>query len=701
MTFKNLLVGSIAIWLLGCGVEPESTAVVPNEPPAAPAAATNLTGGPQAAEEFQVEAERFADVRVLRYQVPGFDQLSVRTKILLYYLYEAGLAGRDIIYDQKYRYNLAIRRTLEELVQHYPGNRETPEFQALLEYTKRVWFSNGIHHHYANDKFVPGFSFESFAAFVDATPGDFPVRPGQSLDELIAELRPIMFDPGVDAKLVNLVPNQDAVANSAVNFYLGVTQAEVEAFYDGVRTLDDPTPVWYGLNSRLAKIDGEIVEQVWRVGGLYSEALERVVYWLERAVTVAENDRQRNALTKLITYFRSGDLEDWDAYNIAWVADTESVADTINGFVEVYNDPLGYRGSYEAVVQFVDPVATRRIQTLAREAQWFEDNSPIPDQYKKVDVAGITGRAINVVGEAGDSSPATPVGINLPNSDWIRQAHGSKSVALANIQQAYDAVAGGATREFAWDEAEVERYEQYNSLTGILTTDMHEVIGHASGQLAPGVGTPNETLGTYMSALEEARADLVGLYFILDLKLVDLRLMPSVEAGFTEYDYYISSGIMRQLNRIEPGKEIEEAHMRNRQLVAAWAYAMGRDDNVIERRERDGKTYFVVNDYQALREIFGRQLRELQRIKSEGDFDAIRDLIETYAVKVDPALHAEVRQRYEALNIPPYSGFINPRLVPIERDGEIVDVRVDYPDNFTQQMLEYAERYSFLPTWNF
>lgn len=700
MTYRNILLSLVVVLLGACGTANEPSAVAPGaeQQQAAP---DMQTAAAEATETFQVEAERFADVRVLRYQVPGFDELSLRNKTLLYYLTQAGLSGRDIHFDQLHRYNLAIRRTLEEIVKHYPGDRETDDFQALLEYTKRVWFSNGIHHHYGNDKFVPGFRYEDLVDFVEATPSDFPTRPGQSVEALLAELRSIMFDSGVDAKLVDLTPGQDAVVSSAVNFYLDVTQAEVEAFYDAIRVPDDPTPVWYGLNSRLAKVDGEVVEQVWHVGGLYTQALERVVYWLEQALTVTENERQHETLEKLIAYFRSGDLEDWDAYNIAWVADNDSVVDAIIGFVEVYKDPIGYRGSYETVVQFVDPVATQRVNRLAAEAQWFEDNSPIPDEYKKANVAGITGRAINVVGEAGDSSPATPVGINLPNSDWIRSTHGSKSVSLANIQAAYDVVGGGTVQEFAWDADEIERFEQFNGMTGILTTDMHEVIGHASGQLALGVGTPTETLGTYMSALEEARADLFGLYYIIDPKLVELGLMPSVEAGYTEYDWYIRNGLMQQLNRIELGNDIEEAHMRNRQLIAAWAYAQGREDSVIERREREGKTYFVVNDYQALREIFGRQLRELQRIKSEGDFEAIRDLIETYAVKVDPELHAEVRERYAALDIPPYSGFINAKLVPVEQDGEIVDVRVEYPEDFAEQMLQYARDYSFLPTWNF
>ncbi|NIW24140.1 MAG: dihydrofolate reductase [Gammaproteobacteria bacterium] len=694
MTRNNLVLLFLVAFLAACGPAQEP-------PPASVPEADRPLDVPEVTEPFEVEAERFADLRILRYQVPGFESLDLRDKTLLYYLTQAGLSGRDIIYDQKYRYNLRVRRTLEEIVKHYPGDRETSEFQALLEYTKRVWVANGIHHHYGYDKFVPGFSFEDLVEFVEATPGEFPTRPGQSVDELLAELQPVMFDPTADARLVNRVPGEDPVATSAVNFYSNVTQAEVEAFYDERRDPNDETPVWHGLNSRLADVDGDIVEQAWHVGGLYTEAIERVVYWLEQALTVTENNLQHDAIEKLIAYFRSGDLEDWDEYNVAWVADTESTVDAINGFVEVYNDPVGLRGSYEAVVQFVDPIATQRIETLAAEAQWFEDNAPIPDEYKKPDVTGITGRAINIVGESGDASPTTPVGINLPNSDWIRREHGSKSVALANIQQAYDQVSGGTAEEFAWDAAEVERFEQFNAMTGILTTDMHEVIGHASGQLAPGVGAPNETLGIYMSPLEEGRADLIGLYYILDPKLVELGLMPSVEAGHTEYDWYIRNGLMQQLNRIEPGNDIEEAHMRNRQLISAWAYEMGRDDDVIERRERDGKTFFVVNDYDALREIFGRQLRELQRIKSEGDFVAIRNLIETYAVKVDPELHAEVRARYAALNIPSYSAFINAKLVPVEQNGEIVDVRVEYPEDFTEQMLEYAEEYSFLPTWNF
>ncbi len=659
---------------------------------------------PQATEssqEFRVETERFADLRILRYQVPGFDELDLRTKTLLYYLYEASLSGREIIYDQKYRYNLVIKRILEELVRHYPGDRATADFEALLTYTKRVWFSNGIHHHYSNDKLEPGFGFEAFEQYVKDTPGRYPLRPRQSIEELLAELRPVIFDPTVDSKLVDKSSGVDVVASSAVNFYTGLTQAEVEDFYAPMQGSNDPTPVSYGLNSRLVERDGVPTEQVWRVGGLYTQALERVVFWLERAVTAAENDAQRDALEKLVRYYRSGDLADWDDYNIAWVNDTASQVDVINGFIEVYNDPLGLRGSFESVVSIRDPIATRRIGALAQEAQWFEDNSPIMDAHKKTNVTGITGRVINVIIEAGDASPASPSGINLPNADWIRREHGSKSVYLANIVGAYDLVRGGAAAEFAWDDAERQRSEEYSGIVSALTTDMHEVIGHASGQIDDSVGTLHETLKNYGSTLEEARADLVALYYIVDPKLVELGLLPNAEAGYTAYDRYIRNGLMQQLNRISPGDEIEEDHMRNRQLVAGWVYEMGTAQNVIERLRRDGKTYFVVRDYARLRVLFGRLLRELQRIKSTGDFEAAQYLIENYGVQVDEELHAEVLERYARLDIPAYSGFINPRLVPVEENGEIIDVRIEYPPDFTEQMLEYAERYAYLPAWNF
>lgn len=670
---------------------------------AAPQGQNRLAGERSEAsgDSFRVEAERFADVRVLRYRVPGFEALDLTIKTLLYYLYEAALCGREIIYDQKYRYNLAVKRTLEQIVRHYPGDRTAPDFQALVVYLKRVWFANGLHHHYAHDKFVANFDFAALKRFVAATPGPFPVRTGQTVAELLAELTPVMFDPAVDAKLVSKSAGSDVLASSAVNFYgPDVAASDVEAFYAARSVRNDPEPVSLGLNSRFVKTPHGPVEEVWKIGGRYTEAIERMVFWLEKAVTVAENDAQRDALEKLVRFYRTGSLRDWDEYNVAWLRDTESHVDVINGFIEVYHDPLGMRGAFESVVSFRDPEATKRIDAIARNAQWFEDHLPIFERHKKENVVGITGKVITVVIESGDSAPATPVGINLPNADWIRKAHGSKSVSLANIVDAYDAVRGDADREFSWDEAAAERAAQHGQLASALHTDLHEVIGHASGQLDPGTGPLHETLKNYGSTLEEARADLVALYYAIDPKLVALGLMPSVEVGYAAYDRYVTNGLMQQLHRIAPGRDIEEDHMRNRQLVAAWAYEKGGAENVIERRTRGGKTYFVVRDYARLRELFGELLRELQRIKSEGDYAAIRDLVETYAVKVDRELHREVLERYAKLDIPAYSGFIGPRLVPVESGGKIVDVQIEYPDDFGAQMLEYAERYAFLPTWS-
>jgi dipeptidyl-peptidase-3 len=653
-----------------------------------------------AGTELPVEVERFADVRILRYRVPGFEALDASTKELLYYLYEAALCGREITFDQKYRYNLCVKRTLEQIVRHYPGDRETGDFRELMLYLKRVWFANGIHHHYGHDKFAPGFSAAAFAAFVRGTPAKFPVREGQSLDELIAELTPVMFDATVDAKLVSKNADCDVLTSSGVNFYAGLTQPEVEAFYAKTAVPGDETPVSVGINSRLVKIDGVPVEQVQKIGGRYTEAIERIVGWLEKAVARAETAPQRTALEKLIRFYHSGSLEDWDDYNIAWLLDTESQVDVINGFIEVYNDPLGMRGTFESIVSFRDPEATRRIGTIAAAAQWFEDHMPFFDRHKKRNVTGISAKVITVVVESGDASPTTPIGINLPNSDWIRRKHGSKSVTLANIVAAYDAVRGGVDREFSYGADEIERNERYGELAATLHVDLHEVIGHGSGQTEPGVGPLHETLKNYGSTLEEARADLVALYFAVDPKLVELGLMPSVEVGIASYDRFIRNALLQQLSRVEPGKDLEEDHMRNRQLIALWAYEHGARDNVIEKRRRDGKTFFVINDHRKLRALFGTLLRELQRIKSTGDYAAIRDLVERYGVKVDPELHAQARERYAKLGVPAHSGFMGPRLVPVQSGEEIVDVRLEYPEDFAAQMLEYADRYAFLPTWN-
>jgi len=705
MNFFSLSIMLVASTLLqGCGGSADNAS-----PPTVTTdliAESVIETAETAADSFVFEADRFADIRILRYQIPGFEELTLQQKKLLYFLSQAGMSGRDITWDQNFKHNLRIRRTLEEIVRHYPGDRTTDDFTAFMTYAKRVWFANGIHHHYSSNKFVPEFSADYLRQLVleSATAASFPLDAGQSLAQLLTILEPIIFDPTVAPKKVNTSADVDMITASAVNFYEGVTEAEVVAFYDKMIDKNDTTPVSYGLNSKLVKEDGVIVEKVWKVGGMYSAALERVVYWLEQAITVAENDKQRTALELLVKYYRSGDLADFDAYNIAWVADTESAIDVTNGFIEVYNDPLGYRGSFESVVSVRDLEATKRIGAIANVAQWFEDNSPILPEHKKADVRGITGKAITVVSETGDASPATPIGINLPNSAWIRAEHGSKSVSLSNITAAYNSSVSGALDEFAYSEEEVARSLAWAELSGNLHTDMHEVIGHASGRLNAGVGEESETLKQYASAMEEGRADLVALYYMMDPMLIEIGVMPSLDVGMAEYDGYIRGGLLTQLYRIEPGQQIEEAHMRNRQEIASWVYEKGRAENVIERVQREGKTYFVINNYPRLRELFGELLREHQRIKSEGDFAAAQALIENYGTKVDSELHAEVLQRFATLNAAAYSGFINPRLMPVvENTGngvDIVDVKVEYPNDFVEQMLEYGQSYSTLPTNN-
>ncbi len=653
--------------------------------------------------EFVYQTDRFADLRILRYQVPGFDDLDLQKKKLVYYLYQAALSGRDIIYDQNYKHNLTIRRTLEQIVKHYTGDRQSADFANFMVYAKRVWFSNGIHHHYSTIKFVPEISRDYFRELIDNSPqAKFPTLEGETLTEFVQRLEPIIFDPRLDAKRVNLDPDADWAAESANNYYEGVTTAEVNAFYDGRKKPNDPRPISYGLNSKLVKEDGRIVEKVWKVGGMYGQALEKVVYWLEKASTVTENEAQKKALDLLIDYFKTGDLKTFDEYNIAWVQDTNSVVDVINGFIEVYGDALGYRGAYESVVSIRDAEATKRIAAIGAQAQWFEDHSPILDQHKKKNVKGISAKVITVVVESGDASPSTPIGINLPNANWIREHYGSKSVSLGNIVDAYSEASkgSGVLEEFAWSEEEIELAKKYGTLAGNLHTDMHEVIGHASGRLEEGVATPKETLKNYASTLEEGRADLVALYYLMDPKLVEIGVMPSLDVGKAEYNSYIRNGLMLQLRRLQPGENLEEAHMRNRQIVAKWVYEKGAADNVIERKTRDGKTYFVINDYQKLRELFGELLREIQRIKSQGDYAAATALVENYGVKVDQELHKEVLERFGKLNVAAYSGFINPKLIPVMQGDEIVDVRIEYPDDFVAQMLEYGDMYSFLPNYN-
>ncbi len=644
--------------------------------------------GKEEGTEFNWNPENFSDKKIIRYQIPGLEKLSLQQKKLVYYLNQAGLSGRDIMYDMNYRHNLEIRNALDIIAADYKGDKNSEDWEKLVEYSKNVWFSNGIHHHYSTDKFIPEFSQEYFESVLN----ELGV-------ELSAEALAAMFDPDIDNKKVNLDPDKGLLKGSAVNFYdPDITETEVDAFYASIKEKTDK-PVSYGLNSKMVRTaDGGIREEVYKLDGLYGQAIEQIIFWLEKAKGVAENEQQAKAFGLLIEYYQTGSLEKWDEYNVAWVETTEGDVDYINGFIEVYNDPKGYRGSFESIVEITDFEASERMKVLADNVQWFEDNSTIMDEHKKKEVVGVTYKVVTVAGESGDASPATPIGVNLPNANWIRKQHGSKSVSLGNIIEAYEkASSGGLLAEFAFNEAEIDRVRKHGSLADKLHTALHEVVGHASGQLNPGVGTPKETLKSYASTLEEARADLVGLYFLMDKKMIELGLMESLEVGKTAYEDYMRNGMMMQLRRIQPGKDIEESHMRNRQLVAAWAYEKGKDEKVVERITKDGKTYFVVNDYDKLRGYFGELLKEIQRIKSEGDYEAGRALVEDYGVKVDQALHAEVLQRSEKLNIPPYGGFINPILVPVtDDDGEITDIMVEYPDDFTQQMLFYTEKYSFL-----
>jgi dipeptidyl-peptidase-3 len=663
--------------------------------------ACNMDNRNSGNDDFKYIAEQFADLKILRYQIPGFEELDLNTKTQLYYLYEAALSGREIIIDQNNKHNLYVKRSLEAIVSTYSGDKNSAEFKKFMTYVKRIWFSNGIHHHYASKKFEPEFSQNYFGELLDNSDSEkFPVQDDETFDDLKAKLMDIIFNPETAPLRINLSPNQDLVKTSSNNYYEGLTQKEVEQYFKSIIDPDDPRPVSYGLNSKLIKTNGKIEERVWKVGGMYTEAIEKMVYWLNKAIIVTDDAQQKRTLELLVEYLETGDLRKWDEYNIAWVQDTLAVTDVVNGFIEVYGDPLGYKAAFEGIVSFKDMKATKRIKAIGDQAQWFEDNSPLMDEHKKKDVKGISAKVITVVVESGDASPSTPIGINLPNANWIRADHGSKSVNLGNIVHSYNMSAGGKLEEFAYSQEEIDRGKKHGALADDLHTDMHEVIGHASGVLNPGVGTPKETLKNYASTLEEARADLVALYYQYDKKLVEIGVMESLEVGKAGYEDYIRNGLMTQLSRLEPGANLEQAHMRNRQIVASWVYKEGMSDNVIEKITRDGKTYFVINDYNKLKELFGVLLREIQRIKSEGDFEAGKELVETYGVKVDQDLHREVLERYSKLNIAPYSGFINPKLIPVLEGEKIVDVRVEYPDDFTEQMMYYAEKYSFLPEYN-
>ena len=654
------------------------------------------------ADKFDYTVEQFADLQILRYRVPGFEDLSLKQKELVYYLTEAALEGRDILFDQNGKYNLRIRRMLEAIYTNYKGDKNSADFKNMETYLKRVWFSNGIHHHYGSEKFVPGFSQDFLKqAVLGVDPALLPLAEGQTVEQLCEEIFPVIFNPTIMPKRVNQADGEDLVLTSACNYYDGVTQAEAEAFYAKMKDPKDETPVSYGLNSRLVKENGKIQEKVWKVGGLYTQALEKIVYWLKKAEGVAEDDAQKAAISKLIEFYETGDLKTFDEYAILWVKDLNSRIDVVNGFTESYGDPLGMKASWESLVNFKDLVATQRTEIISSNAQWFEDHSPVEAQFKKSEVKGVSAKVITAAILAGDLYPATAIGINLPNANWIRAHHGSKSVTIGNITDAYNKAAhgNGFNEEFVYSDAERELIDQYSDLTDELHTDLHECLGHGSGKLLPGVDP--DALKAYGSTIEEARADLFGLYYVADPKLIELGLLSSDEAYKAQYYTYLMNGLMTQLVRIQPGNTVEEAHMRNRQLIARWVFEKGAADKVVELVKKDGKTYVVVNDYEKVRQLFGELLAEIQRTKSTGDFAAARALVEDYAVKVDPVLHAEVLERYKKLNLAPYKGFVNPKYEAVtDANGTITDVKVSYDEGYAEQMLRYSKDYSPLPSVN-
>lgn len=653
-------------------------------------------------DDFNYTVEQFADLQILRYKVKDFDKLTLKQKELVYYLSQAALEGRDILFDQNGKYNLIIRQMLETVYTDYQGDRTDSNFVNMEVYLKRVWFSNGIHHHYAADKFVPGFTPEFFkAALQSVDQKKLPLAEGETLDQLCEEVFPVIFNPEIMKKRVNQADGEDLILTSASNYYEGVTQAEAEKFYNSMKNPNDTMPVMFGMNSRLVKENGKIFEKVWKVDGLYGKAIEKIIYWLKKAEGVAENDQQKAVINKLVEFYTTGDLKTFDDYAILWVKDQDSKVDFVNGFTESYGDPLGLKASWESIVNFKDEEATQRAATLSANAQWFEDNSPVDKRFKKETVKGVSAKVITAAILGGDLYPSTAIGINLPNSNWIRSAHGSKSVTIANLTDAYNKAAhgNGFNEEFVYSDTERALLDKYGDLTGDLHTDLHECLGHGSGQLLPGVD--QDALRAYGSTIEEARADLFGLYYLPDAKMVELGLTPDAEAYKGEYYSYMMNGLMTQLVRIEPGNNVEEAHMRNRQLIARWAFENGKAENVVEMVKKDGKTYVKINDYEKLRGLFGKLLAEIQRIKSEGDFNAARNLVETYAVKVDPELHKEVLARYEKLHLAPYKGFVNPvyELVT-DKDGNITDVTVSYTEGYAEQMLRYSKEYANLPYRN-
>lgn len=654
------------------------------------------------AEDFNYSVEHFADLQILRYQVPGFEELTPQQKEMIYYLSQAAIEGRDILYDQNCKHNLCIRRTLEAIYENYQGDKNSADFKNMETYLKRVWFSNGIHHHYSGDKFVPEFSQEFFAEAVKSlNPELLPLMEGETPEALIEKLTPVIFDPSTYAKRTNLAAGQDLLLTSACNYYEGVSQAEAEAFYGAMKDPNDTTPISYGLNSKLVKENGQLVEKTYKVGGLYSPALEKVVYWLEKAAAVAENPQQKAVIEKLIEFNKTGDLKHFDEYCILWVGEHNAQIDFVTGFTETYGDPLGLKASWEAVINFKNLEATKRTEIISSNAQWFEDHSPIDDQYKKEEVKGVSAKVITAAMLGGDCYPATPIGINLPNSNWIRHDYGSKSVTIENITEAYDksALGSGFGEEFMWSDVERERAKKFGSLTNNLHTDLHECLGHGSGKLLPSVDP--DALKEHGSTIEETRADLFGLYYMGDPIMVELGLLPDAEAYKAEYYQFMMNGLMTQLTRIEPGKNIEESHMRNRQLIASWVMEKGAADKAVEFVQRDGKTYVVINDYEKLRELFGALLKEIQHIKSTGNYEAAKQMVETYAVNVDPELHKEVLARYEKLGLAPYKGFINPVYTPVyDKDGKMTDVTVSYTEGYAEQHLRYSKEFANLPTYN-
>ena len=656
-----------------------------------------------APDNFEYNNERFADLQMLRYKVSGFEQLSLRDKQLIYYLSEASLCGRDILFDQNGAYNLRIRQMLEAVYTDYRGDRQSADFKALEVYLKRVWFSNGIHHHYGCEKFVPGFSeafFRSALKSVDAK--KLPLLKGQTVDELCDVVFPVIFDPTIMKMRVNQKDGEDLVKTSASNYYgEGVTQAEAEAFYEAQKDTTNPEPVMYGLNSRLVKKGGKLVEQRWTANGLYGQAIKKIISWLKKAATVADTPQQRDVINELIKYYKTGDLHTFDSYSILWLKDTESLVDFTNGFIESYGDPLGLKASWEAITNFKNLEASKRAEKLSTNAQWFEDNSPVDPRFKKEECRGISAKVITAAMLGGDLYPSTAIGINLPNSNWIRKQHGSKSVTIGNLTDAYNKAAhgNGFIDEFICDPQVKELVDKYADNCDDLHTDLHECLGHGSGRLVEGVS--DDALKSYGSTIEEARADLFALYYLADPKLVELGLTPNMDAYKSEYYDQMMNGLMTQLVRIEPGKNLEEAHMRDRALIANWAFEHGKSANVMELIKQNGKTYLKINDYETLRQLFSQLLQEVQRIKSEGDVEAARQLVETYGVKVNPEIHAEVLARYKALDLAPYKGFINPVYTPVlDKKGNITDVKVSYTEGYAEQMLRYSRDYSFLPFIN-